>query len=101
MARRLVALVVLASLLALSPTAVAAPPCTAEQPDAPAYVVVSGATFVVYTETNGIAGLQTASCLDADGLSHPADTRFASGPPPIPQDLCVTIPIVNTRICLI
>lgn len=91
---RLAAILLAFALLTLSPVASAAPPCAAEQPDAPAYVV--GAS--VWRETNGIAGLQRGTCEDLDGRTVNADELVARAPP-IPQELCVTVPIANLRVC--
>lgn len=94
--RPLIVLVLAAALLSFTPLAAAAPPCAAEQPDAPAYVVGTS----VWRETNNVPGLQRAACEDDSGRPVAADQNVASVPP-IPQGLCVTIPVLNLRICAI
>lgn len=85
---------VLGSLLALTfaPHALATSSCAPTQSDAPAYLVTDGAEFVVYAESNGLAGLQAEPCLDGAGQPRPADSRVASGPPtvrPCVGSICV------------
>lgn len=76
--RALVTLTLTLLALVPLPLAAASDDCVAERPDAPVYVwsrFGSPSEYQVWTETNGIPGLQRAPCVDADGRTRASDTQ--------------------------
>lgn len=95
-------LLALGLVLAALPVAAAAPPCVAENAggqDQPLYLVAGGTSASVWEETNGVPGLQTATC-SAGGVDRPADTRTTTvSVPPVPN--CVNIAALGLRLCVL
>lgn len=74
----LVALLALAP-IALVPTAAAASCSSVTEPalgSSPVYVLPTGVEAQVWTEWNGVAGLQRVQCQDAAGHTVPADSHW-------------------------
>lgn len=77
----LVALLLTSALVALAPTAVAAPSCeTVTEAPPPGtgvvYVVPVGTEAQVWTEANSVPGLQRVVCEDANGRRLPPDSYW-------------------------